>query len=182
MIRLPSKSWGTSTYGGISGQQVAENLLKAREAALSAKLFEVPEPLNNLVSQSEKLEKGLLNRMVERLSFKVNHEKREDLREALDTFLKASNRMGNPFNEDSTQPSGKKADKARVGKISEVLAISEETKSGSREPERKIDLNNGNWNTTSDGKKFWISNDNPEVMLTPAEFQRVLISQDEQEK
>lgn len=125
----------------------AESVMQSREALLSAKLFESQEALKHLTSRSGELEKGLLNRMVERLTFKVNHEKREDLREALEGFLKATNRIN----------TGQKGTSG-------------------------LDLNNGKWNTTPDGKKFWTSAENPEVILTPAEFQRVLISQDGQEK
>ncbi len=137
-----------------NSDSATETLLKAREADFTSKIFESPEALKKLVGQSDKLEKELLTRIVERLSFKVNHEYREDLREALDGFLQASIRLTN----------------IRKNKVI------------NSESERKIDLSNGTWNTTPDGKKFWISNLNPEVILTPAEFQRVLISNEGKEK
>ncbi|MBI3038387.1 hypothetical protein HYY75_04935 [bacterium] len=127
--------------------QSRENDLLVYEESLFNSVLTSQDGLPGLSEVATRLETGLLNRLINRIQFKVVQESRNDLNGTLDSLRKA-------FSSRSEGIKGKK-------KIANI---------GGRE----VDLLDGEWNTAPDGKRFWVSNEYPEIVLTPAEYRRYL--------
>lgn len=122
-----------------------EQKLKAAEAKLLDKLFASKEALQKFVKIGNKFESGLDARFVSRLKFEVNQENRIDLKAYLDDWT-------NTWGDDGATVRGKK-------KIAYIYG-------------NEVNLMDGEWHNTPDGKRFWVSNEYPDVVLTPAEYRR----------
>jgi len=126
-----------------------ERAFQEKETAICTKLLDSKDALISIAKNSSRIESGLLSRLIERIRFKINHENRNDLKDVLEMF---------PFHQ----------------QLPDIIETQLQ-KLGS-ENSRHLDLQHGEWKTSPDGKKFWVSSEDPEVILTPAEFQRKLSS------
>jgi hypothetical protein len=79
------------------------------------------------------------------LQFEINQEKRNDLKHFLDEYQKT-------WEDESSWVKGKK-------KIAYIYGY-------------EVNLRDGEWRHTPDGKRFWVSNEYPEIILSPAEYRR----------
>lgn len=127
-------------------EQVAdlESALKNKEMNLFDKLMNSQESLEKFVKNGDKFASGTEKRFVSRLKFAVNHENREELKAYLDEWDKSWG--------DGATVRGKK-------KIAYIYG-------------NEVNLLDGEWRNTPDGKRFWVSNEYPDIILTPAEYRR----------
>lgn len=126
--------------------QVAEteSQLKNEESRLFDRMLNSEEAIEKFVKLGDKFESGLEKRFVSRLKFAINQEDRIELKAYLNDW---TNTWG-----DSASVRGKK-------KIAYIYG-------------REVDLRDGEWRHTPDGKRFWVSNEYPDIILTPAEYRR----------
>lgn len=122
----------------------AESFLKEKELQLFDNLLSSKEAVEKFVKLGDKFESGLEKRFVSRLKFAINQEDRIELKAYLDDWTSTWG--------DGATVRGKK-------KIAYIYG-------------NEVNLLDGEWRQTPDGKRFWVSNEYPGVVLTPAEYRR----------
>lgn len=127
---------------------IQDAVLQTKEAALTEQLIAAPEELGKVVAQASKLETGLLNRLTSRVQFKVTQEHLTSLEGSLSALRVAL--------DDRNSPSSSLRGKKRIASI------------GGRE----VDLLDGEWRSTADGRQFWVSNEYSDIILTAADYRR----------
>ncbi len=137
----------------IAGQDVAdtatrESELRARENSLFSSVINSSEDIEKLVSALASTGSGLDERFKSRLRFEVGQEHRKDLQILLDKWQ--------GMNEGSSAY-------VRGKKIAYIYGC-------------EVNLRDGQWHTAPDGRRFWVSNEYPDIVLSPAEYKRYLAS------
>jgi hypothetical protein len=122
-----------------------EGKLKIREAKAFRELFHSKDALEKFVNKADDFSPALVKRFVGHLQFEINQEKRNDLKHFLDEYQKT-------WEDESSWVKGKK-------KIAYIYGY-------------EVNLRDGEWRHTPDGKRFWVSNEYPEIILSPAEYRR----------
>lgn len=122
--------------------------LALREQEVTARLLASPEELETVITHADTIEPGLLARLIERLKFEITQENRTALQSSCQALQSA---LQSGFGVDDR---GKK-------KIANIYG-------------REVDLLDGEWNTAPDGRRFWTSNEYPDIVLTPAEYRRYM--------
>lgn len=122
-----------------------EQKLKATEAKLFKKVFESKEAMQKFIKNADKFQSGLDVRFISKLKFEINQENRVDLKAYLDDWT-------NTWGDESATFRGKK-------KIAYIYG-------------NEVDLRDGEWHNSADGKRFWVSNEYPDIVLSPAEYRR----------
>ena len=123
-------------------------VLQTREAALAEQIIGSPTDLDRLVAQATRIETGLLKRLVSRIQFKVSQEGIENLSGSLETLRNSL--------EQRRSPSSVLRVKKRIANIGG----------------RQVDLLDGEWRSTADGRQFWVSNEYSDIVLTAADYRR----------
>ncbi len=126
-----------------------EKELKARELELFAGLLKSEEAAANFLQLAASSDTGLAARFMSRLRFEVTQEGRSDLKFLLEDW--ASKIEG-----ESAQIRSKK-------KVAFIYGS-------------EVNLLDGQWHNAPDGRRFWISNEYPDIILSPAEYQKYLKS------
>ncbi len=121
--------------------------LNSREKELTDRLMASEEELGKVAAQAVKLELGLLTRLIARVQFEILQEGRTTLQSAL-TALRAA------FQAQTIDDRGKK-------KIAYIYG-------------REVDLLDGEWKTAPDGRRYWVSNEYPDIILSSADYRRYL--------
>lgn len=130
-------------FSAATGSAAADlTALQLRESELFAALLQSDEDIKKFVSQAEATDSEILNRFYDRVRFEVSHEKRSEL-----SFLI----------EDLNDGAG--ATDARNKKIVFIYGS-------------EINLLDGEWRSSPDGRRFWVSNECPDIVLSPAEYKR----------
>lgn len=122
---------------------VCETALLLRESDLFAVLLQSKENVLRFVKVAETTESDVLKRFYDRVRFEVSHEKRSDL-----SFL-----IENPLS--VTVPKSSRSHKKIV-----FIYGSE------------VNMLDGEWHNAPDGRRFWVSNESPDIVLSPAEYRR----------
>jgi hypothetical protein len=124
----------------------AECALLAKENALMIKLFSSKIELGKVASLVTKLDGAVYNRLIDRAKFEASHgnKKLADLIQSWELARK-------PVLTKDSKPE----------KIGRVYGVD-------------LNLRDGKWNFTPDGKRFWVSNEYPDIILTPTEYRSVV--------
>lgn len=123
-----------------------ESRLKAEETKIFAKIIESKEAIKKFIKLGNRFESGSAFRFVTKLKFEVNQENRTDLKAYLDDW---KDTWGDDF---GATIKGKK-------KIAYIYG-------------NEVNLMDGEWRYAPDGKRFWVSNEYPDIILSPAEYRR----------
>lgn len=126
-----------------------EKELKTREDELFAELFKSEELVVKFMQLVSSSNAGLSTRFMTRLRFEVSHEDRGNLKFLAESLVDAK--------EDGMAPS-------RTDKKIVFIYGSE------------VNLSDGLWRNAPDGRRFWVSNEFPDIILSPAEYHRYLKS------
>ncbi|RCK80982.1 MAG: hypothetical protein OZSIB_2359 [Candidatus Ozemobacter sibiricus] len=121
--------------------------LNAREKALTDRLLASEDELSKVVAQADRLELGLLTRLISRIQFEVIQEGRTSLQPYLSSLR-------------STLQSQTIDDRVKK-KIANIYG-------------REVDLLDGEWKTAPDGRRYWVSNEYPDIILSSADYRRYL--------
>ncbi|MFZ5949805.1 MAG: hypothetical protein ACOYXC_03815 [Candidatus Rifleibacteriota bacterium] len=143
LIEIDAKLAQTS-QGELAEVADVESQLKDRENEAFKKLLDSKEAIEKFVKLGDKFESGLEKRFVSRMKFAINQENRNDLKAYLDDW---TNVWG-----DGATVRGKK-------KIAYIYG-------------NEVNLLDGEWRNAPDGKRFWVSNEYPDIILSPAEYKR----------
>jgi hypothetical protein len=119
-----------------------EDALKKQENELFALLLASEEKAAGFLDRVAAVAPELTARFLARLRFEVVHEGRVDLGALLDKWL---------GNENSASRTKKK--------VAFIYGC-------------EVNLLDGEWHNAPDGRRFWISNEFPDIILSPAEYQR----------
>ncbi|MGM0601605.1 MAG: hypothetical protein ACQETH_17465 [Candidatus Rifleibacteriota bacterium] len=120
-----------------------EKELKKKEAEIFNKLLKSTEKIDKFIEVADDFDSGMQNRFFDRLSFEVNQENRSDLKAYIDSW---------DFNSPS---SGANFRSKQV--IAHIYG-------------HEVNLRDGEWRHTPDGRRFWVSNQYPDIVLSPAEY------------
>lgn len=120
--------------------------VRMREAELTNKLLADEAELNLVAARAAELESGMRARLIGRLQFEISQEGRAGLNGVLQMFLAANG-------DDSSISRGRK--------IAIIYG-------------REVDMRDGEWHETPEGKRYWTSNEYPDIVLSPAEYRRYL--------
>ncbi len=120
--------------------------LFARETSLISKLFDSNKELEKVESKVEKLGSAVFERLINRARFEANHGKKE-----LAGYVELWEKARDKVSQNSVKPE----------KIGRVYGV-------------ELNLSDGEWNFTADGKRFWASNQFPDIILTPTEYRSVM--------
>ncbi|PKL48104.1 MAG: hypothetical protein CVV42_10605 [Candidatus Riflebacteria bacterium HGW-Riflebacteria-2] len=137
----------------IAGQDVAdtaalESELRARENILFSSVINSSEDIERLIPALASTGSGLDERFKSRLRFEIGQEHRKDLQILLDKI--------------QGMEEGPSAS-VRGKKIAYIYGC-------------EVNLRDGQWHTAPDGRRFWVSNEYPDIVLSPAEYKRYLAS------
>lgn len=121
-----------------------EKALRDRETALFKDLVKSEKDASDFLKRLSKDEGKLGERFLAHIRFQISHEGRDDLKSLLKKW---------------------EADSAAAAEVN----ARERTVSiyGC-----EVNLLDGEWRNAPDGRRFWISNEFPEIILSPAEYQR----------
>jgi len=125
-----------------------ESELRARENALFSSVINSGEDLEKLVPALSSTGSGLDERFKSRLRFEIGQEHRKDLQILLDKI--------------QGMEEGPSAS-VRGKKIAYIYGC-------------EVNLRDGQWHTAPDGRRFWVSNEYPDIVLSPAEYKRYMAS------
>ena len=121
--------------------------LSSRESELTKSLLASEDELGKVAGRAASLEPGLLSRLISRVKFEITQENRFGLQPSCQALQAAFQPTGH-------EEKGKK-------KIANIYG-------------REVALMDGDWNTAPDGRRFWTSNEYPDIVLTPAEYRRYM--------
>ncbi len=124
-------------------EAVGEELkLNEQEARLTEQILADEKETEMLVKKAGLLNQGVVRRLLSRVQFKINHENRDELKSVMTALSGMSEQMMR----------GKK-------KIAYIAG-------------REVNLLDGEWRETPDGRQYWVSNEYPEIILSPAEYRK----------
>ena len=123
-----------------------EAALKSQEAVLVDQILAQPADLSKLVSCSSQLYASVLQRLIQRLQFRIAQEDRKEYRDSLQALQKSA----------ETTVRGKK-------KVASIGGC-------------EVNLRDGEWRESPDGRQYWVSNEYPDIVLTPAEYRKYAAS------
>ncbi len=124
----------------------ADVSLKLRESELFASLLNSKEDILRFIEAAEASDTEMLQRFYDRVRFEVAHEKRSEL-----SFLVE----GWHGEDDSDRTSRSKK------KIAYIYGS-------------EVNLLDGEWRNASDGRRFWVSGEYPDIVLSAAEYKKYL--------
>ncbi len=131
----------------MSAQEKSRDVsLQLRESELFTALLSSKNDIQRFVETAEADESDILSRFFERVSFEVVHERRSDLAYLLDEW----------------HGEGDQPESARGKKKVAMIYGSE------------VNLYDGEWRQAPDGRRFWVSNEYPEIVLSAAEYKKYL--------
>lgn len=119
--------------------------LRVRETELTNRLLADEIELNRVAARAVEIETGMRFRLLGRVQFEVSQEGRISLAGALHALQIAHDKDPN----------------SRSEKIAMING-------------RPVDMRDGEWHDTPDGKRYWTSNKYPDTVLSPAEYRRYL--------
>lgn len=119
-----------------------EMKLGDQEAKLTEQILASEQETSKLAEKAGLLNQGMVRRLVTKVQFKINHENRTDLQGVLKTLSGMSEQMMR----------GKK-------KIAYIAG-------------REVNLMDGEWRESPDGRQYWVSNEYPEIILSPAAYRK----------
>ncbi|MBF0409738.1 MAG: hypothetical protein HQM10_20525 [Candidatus Riflebacteria bacterium] len=122
-----------------------EKELLDKENKCSEMLLASADNIALLFQKTAYIEKSLLNRLAQRITFKITLEGRSDLMASL-TLTRE--RLSNY-----------RPDVRTKKKIANIGG-------------RQVDLYDGEWNTAPDGRQYWVSNEYSDIILSAAEYRR----------
>ncbi len=133
----------------ISSGSVPDDLvpLQLRESELFTSLMNSKEEIQRFIETAEVSGPAVLARFYDRLKFEIAQERRSDLSFLVDEWHGEGN---------SGQPSRNK-------KIAMIYGS-------------EVNLLDGQWHNASDGRRFWVSNEYPDIVLSAAEYKKYLNS------
>lgn len=123
-----------------------EKALYALERKLTDKLISDKSELAEFLAGASDIPVSIMNRLVARISFEIIHENRSELLPELNTIIKK-------------RAAG--SENLRKKKIAYIYG-------------REVNLLDGEWRLTPEGKRFWVSNEYPDLFLSAAEYRRYL--------
>ncbi|HNW33666.1 MAG TPA: hypothetical protein PKM25_01950 [Candidatus Ozemobacteraceae bacterium] len=132
-----------------------EFTLRVRESELTNRLLANEEELNRVAARAAEIETGMRDRLIGRIQFEVSQEGRASLAGALQALQLAQ----------SNDPNSERSKK----KVAMIYG-------------RPVDMRDGEWHETPDGKRYWTSNEYPDIVLSPAEYRRYLSTASEVEE
>lgn len=121
-----------------------EAALRARATILFDEILASEKNVKLFFSVASELQPALVKGFVDRLRFAVIQENRQDLKPFLDSWT-GNGKAG--------------ADGSRNRKIAIIYG-------------NEINLNSGTWNNAPDGRRFWVSAEHSDLVLSPAEYQK----------
>ena len=119
--------------------------LRVRESAMFEQLLESKEDSQRFATTVGDSHSSLFARFIARIRFEISHEKRSEL-----NFLIEN--QNNPFEGESATVRDNK-------KVVFIYGC-------------EVNLLDGEWRNAPDGRRFWISNEYPDIVLSPAEYRR----------
>jgi anaerobic selenocysteine-containing dehydrogenase len=122
-----------------------ESKLKVEENRVFSEILQAKDALESFINNAEQFEPGLKFRFVSRLKFEITQEGRTDLKKYLDDYTET-------WGDEGTWTRNKK-------KVAYIYG-------------HEVNLRDGEWRHSVDGKRFWVSNEYPEIVLSPAEYRR----------
>ena len=133
----------------ISGQEVEKTAareaeLRVRENQLFSAVMNSNEDVEKLIEALSTSSSGLDERFKSRLRFEIGQENRKDLQILLDKW------QGGVEGPSAT---------IRGKKIAYIYGC-------------EVNLYDGQWHNAPDGRRFWVSNEYPDIVLSPAEYKR----------
>ncbi len=123
-----------------------ENTLRARETELFTELLKSEKTASEFLQVAFEKARGQAERFLARVRFEVVHEGREDLRTVLEKW--------------SSSLDGSSVSRSKK-KVAFIYGC-------------EVNLYDGEWRTAPDGRRFWVSNEYPDIILSPAEYQKYL--------
>lgn len=122
--------------------------LKMRESELFDKLLASPEDMQRFVETAGASGSDMLGRFYDRVRFEAAHERRGDLGAMLEGW----------HGEDDLS----QIDRS-LKKVAMIYGC-------------EVNLLDGEWRKASDGRRFWVSNEYPDIVLSAAEYKKYLNS------
>lgn len=137
----------------LSGQKLEEtgareSELREQENKLFSAIISSNEEVKKLISALAFSGSGLDKRFKSRLLFEINQENRNDLQILLDKW------QGTGEGPSAT---------VRGKKVAYIYGC-------------EVNLRDGQWRNAPDGRRFWVSNEYPDIVLSPAEYKRYMAS------
>ena len=123
-----------------------ESIIKADEKALVEVAFSSIKELESITQKADEIPAEVWNRLITKIKFEVNHEKRIELKPILESWVK--------FNKNPSNVGPEKKTVIIYGNI--------------------VNLKDGQWQRNPDGRRFWISNEYSDIILSPAEYRRYM--------
>ncbi len=121
-----------------------EAALRARATKLFEQILVSEKSVKQFFAGASELQPGLVKGFVDRLRFAVIQESRHDLKPFLDNWTGA-------------QRDGSQSVRGR--KIAIIYG-------------NEVNLLGGTWNNAPDGRRFWVSSEQADLVLSPAEYQK----------
>ncbi|MDD3146513.1 MAG: hypothetical protein PHD82_04360 [Candidatus Riflebacteria bacterium] len=122
----------------------ADVSLKLRESELFSALLSSHEDIQRFIETADASDPMILQRFFDRVRFEVAHEGRSDLNYLVDNW----------HGEPDSDPNSRSKKKVAFIYGSEV------------------NLLDGEWREASDGRRFWVSNEYPDIVLSAAEYKK----------
>ncbi|HNW12594.1 MAG TPA: hypothetical protein PLK58_02365 [Candidatus Rifleibacterium sp.] len=131
----------------MSTQEASRDVsLQLRESELFTALLASKTDIQRFVETAEATESDILSRFFERVNFEVVHERRSDLAYLLEEW-----------HGEGKQPNFPRSKK----KVAMIYG-------------NEVNLLDGEWRQAPDGRRFWVSNEYPEIVLSAAEYKKYL--------
>jgi hypothetical protein len=120
-----------------------EEELKKKEAELFNSLLKSTEKIDEFLKVANDFDSGMQIRFYDRLNFEINQENRTELKAYINNWDFNNPAPGANFR-------GKQV-------IAQIYGY-------------EVNLRDGEWRHTPDGRRFWVSNQYPDIVLSPAEY------------
>lgn len=120
-----------------------EKELKKKETELFNSLLKSTEKIDKFIEVADDFESGIQDRFFDRLNFEINQENRTELKAYIDGWNFNNPSQGANF------------------RSKQVIAYIYGN---------EVNLRDGEWRYTPDGRRFWVSNQYPDIVLSPAEY------------
>jgi hypothetical protein len=128
-----------------SGSATDDGLaLKLRENELFSVLLNDKESIDRFIEEAEVAESDIIERFYNRVRFEVAHERRSDLSFLVDSW--------------HGEERGRRPTRSHK-KIAMIYGC-------------EVNLLDGQWRNSSDGRRFWVSNEYPDIVLSAAEYKK----------